>query len=66
MWDMTDRIEQEEKNIEVLDDLLDIESVIARYQKKGWQAVHTSRPSIAARGERPTVIIHLQRPKRNA
>lgn len=66
MWDMTDRIEQEDKSIEVLDDILDIESVIARYQKKGWRVVHTSNPKPAVEGDAPTVVIHLQRPKQNA
>ena len=65
MWDMTDRIEVEEKNITVLDDILDVEAVIARYKRKGWSAVHTSRPK-CDKGKIPSVVIHLQRPKQNA
>lgn len=65
MWDMTDRIETEDKVIEVLDDLLDIESVTKRYKKKGWKVVHTSKPRPLS-GDAPTVKLHLQRPKQNA
>lgn len=61
MIDLTDRLELEDKQITVLDCVLDVESVLAKYAKRGWTCVHTSHvPGVTP----PSLILHLQRPKR--
>ena len=61
MIDLTDRIEQDDKHIVVLDCVLDVEAVLDRYKRKGWICVHTSQvPDCSP----PSLTLHLQRPAR--
>ena len=60
MLDMTDRIEYEDRTVEVLK--RDAEAALARWRRKGWVHVHSSYGGKAGRGLL-TVKLHLQRPK---
>lgn len=58
---MAARSDYDEKTITVLDSVVDVETVLARYKKKGWEAVSHARFS----ADPPSIKLTLRRPKQS-
>jgi hypothetical protein len=63
MIDLTDRLDMDTRTITVLDDPPQIESVLRRYERKGWRLAGALRD----RHTQPaTITLHLHRPATGA